>query len=142
MQTHGLAWGHTPWDEAAQLPGSYQLGLSKRFIERYPWWRFEAHPEWIEPHWSAENYFGAYAAGIPGEMRCIFWPSTFYSGVVKLIEKDVTYRATLFNPVNGETFDLGIAQPDAAGDWMLPLGHGDWHVMPVYQDWILMMERE
>src|ERR1039457_769639 len=19
---------------------------------RYPWWRFEPHPEWVEPHWS------------------------------------------------------------------------------------------
>ena len=139
---HGLAWGHTPWDEAARLPGSYQLGLSKSLIERYPWWRFEAHPEWVDPHWSAENYFGAYAAGIPGEVRFIFWPSTFGSGVVKLVEKDVVYHATLFNPVNGEALDLGIVEPDEEGSWALPVGNGDWHVMPIFQDWILVMELE
>jgi hypothetical protein len=139
---HGLAWGNTPWDEAAQLPGSRQLGISKKLVERYAWWRFECHPEWVEPHWSQENYFGAYAAGIPGEVRFIFWPSTFTSGVLKHIEKDITYHATLFNPVNGEILDLGIVERDEVGDWWLPVGHGEWHVMPVFQDWILIMEKD
>jgi hypothetical protein len=137
-----LAWGHTPWDEAARLPGSRQLGISKRFIEQLPWWRFDTHPEWVDPHWSSENYFAAYAAGIPGEMRCIFWPSTFSSGVVKGLEPDIPYRAVLFNPVNGEELDLGIAESDAAGDWQLPVGHGQWRVMPVFQDWILFLQKE
>ena len=61
---------------------------------------------------------------------------------MKLIESYVTYWATLFNPVNGETLDLGVVRPDAAGDWALPLGNGDWHVMPIFQDWVLVMERD
>jgi len=70
-----MSWGDTPWDEAAQLPGSGQLGLGKGLLERFEWWRFEPHPEWIEPHWNKENYFQPYAAGIPGEVRSMFWPS-------------------------------------------------------------------
>ncbi|MFN8009759.1 MAG: DUF4038 domain-containing protein, partial [Terriglobia bacterium] len=35
---HGRSWGDTPWDEAAQLPGSRQLGLAKSLLVRYPWW--------------------------------------------------------------------------------------------------------
>jgi hypothetical protein len=138
---HGLAWGHTPWDEAAQLPGSEQLGISKGFIEKYPWWLFESHPEWVEPHWSSDNYFGAYAVGLPGIIRCIFWPSTFQSGTIKAIEKDVDYHAQLFNPVNGSILDLGTVVPDENGDWYLPIGEGNWHVMPVFQDWVLIMEK-
>ena len=52
-----------------------QLGLGKRLLERFPWWRFEPHPEWVEPHWNKDNYFQPYAAGIPGEVRVMFWPS-------------------------------------------------------------------
>ena len=137
---HGLAWGNTPWDEAMRLPGSVQVGLGKRLLERYEWWRFEAHPEWVEPHWSADNYFVAYAAGIPGETRFIFWPSTFASGVVKQIEPDVTYRAFLFNPTNGDELDLGLVEPDANGDWALPVGNGGWRVMPIFQDWVLVLD--
>ena len=47
------------------MPGSAQLGLAKRLLERYEWWRFEPHPEWAEPHWTKENYSAPYAAGIP-----------------------------------------------------------------------------
>jgi hypothetical protein len=138
---HGLAWGHTPWDVAAELPGSGQLGISKQFLEKYPWWRFEAHPEWVETHWTRENYFGAYAAGIPGEIRCIFWPSTFHSSVIKAIEKDATYQALLFNPVNGEKLNFGKVKPDAEGNWQLPVGETHWNVMPIFQDWVLIMEK-
>ncbi len=42
----GNSWGSTPWPEAAQLPGSFQTGLARKFFDRYDWWRFEPHPEW------------------------------------------------------------------------------------------------
>lgn len=46
---HGMAWGDTPWEEAYCLPGSAQLGMAKRLLERYEWRRIEPHPEWVEP---------------------------------------------------------------------------------------------
>ena len=70
----GVAWADIPWDEAYKLPGSGQLGIGKRLLERYPWWQFEAHPEWVEPHQSPENRISCYAAGIPGRIRVIYIP--------------------------------------------------------------------
>lgn len=43
---HGGNYGTIPWDESMNLPGSSQLALAKRLLERYPWQRFEPHPEW------------------------------------------------------------------------------------------------
>ncbi len=43
---HGGDYGHLPWEEAMKLPGSGQLGMAKRLLEKYPWQRFEPHPEW------------------------------------------------------------------------------------------------
>ncbi len=43
---HGGDYGHIPWDEAMKLPGSAQLGMAKRLLEKYPWQRFTPHPEW------------------------------------------------------------------------------------------------
>ena len=54
---HGMSWGNTPWEDAYQLPGRRQLGLAKRLLERFQWWRFEPHPEWVAPHWTAEIAF-------------------------------------------------------------------------------------
>lgn len=43
---HGGNWGTTPWDDAMKLPGSRQVGLAKRLLERYEWWRFEPRADW------------------------------------------------------------------------------------------------
>lgn len=138
---HGMAWGNTPWEDAYQLPGSAQLGIAKRLLERYDWWRFEPHPEWIEPHWSKENYFAPYAAGIPGEVRVIFIPLGWSAPIVKEVEKGIRYRAFLSNPTNGEEQELGAVVPDGNGDWALPVGENDWRLLPIYQDWVLVLER-
>ncbi len=39
-------YGVISWDEAMNLPGSRQVGLGKKFLESYPWQRFQPHPEW------------------------------------------------------------------------------------------------
>ena len=130
---HGRSWGDTPWQKAYRLPGSQQLGWSKALLMKYPWWRFEPHPEWIEPHWSKENYVLPYAAGIPGEVRVAFLPVRGDSPRWKKIEPGVNYRAYFFNPATGKQHDIGPVTPDAAGDWQAPNP-------PIFQDWVLVLE--
>lgn len=43
---HGGDYGHIPWDNAMNLPGSRQLGLGKQFFEKFEWQKFTPHPEW------------------------------------------------------------------------------------------------
>ena len=79
LSPHGTSWGDTPWDEAMQLLGSHDLGIAKRLFERYPWWEFQPHPEWVEGKemrlgfYAPEHdfYFTPYAAGIPRRVRVI-----------------------------------------------------------------------
>lgn len=132
---HGMSWGDTPWDEAYQLPGSGQLGSGKKLLQRYEWWNFQPHQEWVEPHASQENYIAPYAAGVPGRVRVIFLPSGVWGIKVKGIEAGIHYRAFLFNPANGDEQNIGAVEPDENGDWRLPLARS-----PVYQDWVLVLE--
>jgi hypothetical protein len=111
------------------------LGVARRLLERYSWWRFEPHAEWVEPRWSEQNYFAPYAAGIPGEVRVIFLPSSGAVPRVKTIEPGVAYRAFLFDPKNGREHDLGVVAPDENGDWRPPLS-----TLPIFQDWVLVLE--
>lgn len=131
---HGRSWGDVPWDEAAALPGSRQLGLAKKLLARYPWWRMEPHPEWVEPHFSAKSYTAPYAAGIPGELRILFCPPMWDPPLVKALEKDVNYRAFFFNPATGKEKIIGPVTLEPSGDWRPP-------VFPIYQDWILVIEK-
>src|ERR1035438_253709 len=43
---NGPGYGKIPSQEAMHLPGSGQLGMAKRLFEKYPWQRFQPHPEW------------------------------------------------------------------------------------------------
>lgn len=131
---HGRSWGDTPWDEAAALPGSRQLGLAKALLLRYPWWRMEPHPEWVDPHFSAKSYTAPFAAGIPGELRILYCPAMWNPPTVKALEKDVRYKAFFFNPVNAKEHAIASVQPDEAGNWKPP-------VFPVFQDWVLVLEK-
>lgn len=131
---HGRSWGDTPWQDAYRLPGSRQLGLAKQFLMRYPWSRFEPHPEWVEPRWSKQNYMLPYAAGIPGQVRFIFCPPMWDPPVIQQLEAGVRYSAVLFNPANGKEHTLGNAAGDSNGNWRAP-------VFPIFQDWVLVLER-
>jgi hypothetical protein len=133
---HGMSWGDTPWEEAVHLPGAEQLGLAKRLLTRYPWWRFEPHSEWIRPHWTPEDRFQPYAAGIPRQVRICYLPCGWPKEVtVASLEADISYRAFLWNPVNGNEVILGTVTPDSDGNWVLPSAR-----LPILQDWVLVLE--
>ena len=136
----------TTWREGMNYQGSTQLGLGKKLLEKYPWHRFEPHPEWAEP--------GSYAAGIPGEVRFIYQPRrnvyNWKGTVVKNLESDVTYSVFYFDPATGRRFDQGIAKnvsSDAALDESEAKGQKaqsyDYQApdLPSPQDWVLVLEK-
>jgi hypothetical protein len=136
---HGASWGDTPWKDAYRLPGSAQLGLARRLLTSYEAWRFEPHPEWVEPAGSAENVDAPFAAGIPREIRILYfyqpmlpWTKTTYR--VRYLESDVTYQASYWNPRDGTRHDLGEVAPGPDGSWVLPIS-------PTMTDWVLILER-
>ncbi len=137
---HGMSWGHTPWDEAAQLPGSRQVGLGRRLLERYRWWKFEPHPEWVDPHWNQDNYLLPSAAGIPGEVRVIYRPLMDGMPTCRHLEKGVEYTASLYDPVTGADTAIGKVAADAAGSWTVSVPNMPQPNFPIYQDWVIVLE--
>lgn len=120
---HGATWGDTPWQEACKLPGSLQIGNSKKFLTQYPWWRFEPHPEWVENPCNYENLDGFFSAGIPGEVILVFRP--FFGGAF-WGEETLTnlepglYKAICYYPITNQTDELGTVSPDENGKWRAP----------------------
>jgi len=132
---HGHSWGDMAWEDAYLLAGSTQMGIAKRLLERYPWWRLEPHPEWVKPHWNSKNYLACYAAGIPGKLRIIFIPVQVGTPIIKELEPEVTYQAFYYDPRNGKEYSLGIVKPNENGEWTAP-------IFPIFQDRILVFEKE
>jgi len=144
-----------PWEDAFDLPGSHHVAIGKRFFERYKWQGFEPHPEWVEPHWTEDDRILPYAAGIPGRVRVIYFPSMGFlnpNGAladwpvslrrIKVVglEADLEYSAYYFNPRTGADlprFDV------AAGTGELVLSAGSDPLVsgnPTGEDWVLVLE--
>ncbi len=126
---HGGTYGPTPWDEAMNLPGSRQLGLAKRFLEQFPWHRFEPHPEWARYTKAFDDPFVVpYAAGIPNEVCLAYVPEA--REIVLGLGTNGSYRASYFDPVSGDESDAGVVTgsdsiraPFGSHDWVLALRH-------------------
>jgi hypothetical protein len=134
LSPHGHSWGGPPWDVAAELPGSGQIGLAKRLLTRYSWWKLETQPDWIEPRWSKENYWRAFAAEIPGEAVFAYLPSAFAPGSFHHLNSG-SYRAFFFNPTDGVETEIGTIIPDSNGSWKIA-------EVPIFQDWVVVLERK
>jgi hypothetical protein len=130
---HGRSWGDVPWDEASLLPGAQHIAHSKAWLMRYPWWRFEPHPEWVDPHVSDKNYWMPFAAGIPGQLRVIFIPPLWNPPKIKSLEPG-PWRALFFDPRTGRELPIPEFSPDSSGTWQSP-------TPPVVADWILVLDR-
>jgi hypothetical protein len=124
----GFEYDFTTWKEGMAYPGATQLGLGRRLLEKYPWNRFESHPEWVPQ--------GLFAAGIPGEVVFVYLPKRGlydWSGfAVKGLEPEAPYAAFFFDPATGRRFDRGRLTTD--GTWNVP-------GIPSPQDWVLVLER-
>jgi hypothetical protein len=137
---HGTSWGDITWREAYRLPGSAQLGIGKRLLERYDWRALEPRPDWITPHASREDRHQPYAAGISDAVRFFFIPApaiwTVWSGNARLrdLSQDSTYRAFWFDPKTGREYPLGETGATQDGEWVLPRP-------PIFQDWVIVLEK-
>ena len=123
-------------------PGSTQMGIGRRFFERYPWWRFTPLDDPALP----AGRLNAFAAGIPGEVAVYYLPVNCFDQALWGMQREggdavitvaatTRYQAHFFNPRNGKTVPIGAVHPDADGRWTSPR-------KPGMDDWVLVLERE
>jgi hypothetical protein len=113
------AWTQVDFDDAAWA--------GAKAVARYgqvPWGDFSLN----------DTAFAPLAAGIAGQVRVIYLPHPTPVRVVGL-ERAVQWQAEHFDPVTGQTADLGRAVPDANGTFrMAPPPAAS-------EDWVLVLRR-
>jgi hypothetical protein len=132
----GTTWGNWTWEEAIHWPGAAQVSVGKQIMEKFEWWRFEPHQEWVSPTEERdERSLVAAAAGIPGEAR-LFYFAKKGSHKLQKLEPNVKYAATFISPIDGREYPVEKPiQGDAQGICDAPRG-------PLNQDWVLVLKRE
>ena len=133
----GHVWGNAPWEEAYRWPGAAAVATGKRILERLPWWRLEAHPEWVEPSADLDDVYAPYAAGIPGELVVLYLPKGVppwgNSPVVRGLTSGLRYRASYVDPITGAVHPLDDVEVAAGETWQVPAS-------PILQDWVLVLD--
>ncbi|MCL4415932.1 MAG: DUF4038 domain-containing protein [Actinobacteria bacterium] len=140
-------WSSDKWDKAMDFPGSYQIGLSKKFLEKFEWYKFESYPEWVTPHQDKNNRYFPYCAGIPYTVRVIYIPGLYLQKnifclreiKINSIEENSNYKAYFFDPRNGTSvFEMEVT-PNEKGEWSVPINCG-LIPTPSMEDWVLVLE--
>lgn len=127
---HGGNYGKIAWDDAMQLPGSQQVALGKRLLERYPWYRFQPHPEWVET--ADAGLSGPQACGLADGVRIVYSPNPNPLTVLQLGPRAV-YTASYLDPASGTETPLGTITADEAGRWSCTPPPG------AQEDWLLIL---
>jgi hypothetical protein len=131
---HGGDYGHIPWDEAMNLPGSRQVGVGKKLFEREEWQKFVPHPEWAA-YVDTQGTYGPYSTGIRDTVRIIYVPESRPVRVLHL-NADVKYRARTFDPTTGAQSDLGDVALDRQSEWRISKPKSIRS-----DDWVVVVER-
>lgn len=120
----GQIAGNKPsWNDAMKLPGAKQLGIAKQMLEKYQWSKLKPNP-----------FSSTYSAGIPGKVRIVYLP-TSENATIHVLEKELKYNATYFDPITGDFYDAGTM----AGDKYF--GSAPIPITPKQdQDWVLVLE--
>jgi hypothetical protein len=132
LSPHGHSWGGPPWDQAAQLPGSAQLGIGRSLLTRYSWWKLEPRAEIVSPRWTRDNYWQPFAAHIPDEVVIAYSPSGMKALQFDNLDR-VRYRGFFFNPSDGTEVSFGTVEPDANGGYKAP-------EFPIFRDWVVVLD--
>jgi hypothetical protein len=138
---HGASWGSYTWKEALDWPGATKVAAYRRLLERYPWWRMQPHPEWIDDAAPADHWDHPQAAGIPGELLIVYYhhPKAPWSppqqGRLAGLGPAGRWRGRWIDPDCLHEYDTGVITADANGKWTIP-------PMPIIGSMLLILERD
>jgi hypothetical protein len=88
----GNGYGAVPWDEAMNFAGSTQMGIGKKFFERFEWWKFEPNVEWAR--WAGDENV---------KWGDWIWAKDVADAQVDAPVGKVKFRKTFARPANGAT---------------------------------------
>jgi len=150
-------FGGMKWKEAYKLPGSAQIGIGKKILEKYDWYKFKAHHEWVEPHYNETDWTLPYAAGIPKKVRIIYFPSICFLNIdpnlsvdpvdyvyryktIKILDlsRNSSYKAFYINPRTGKKLKEMEVNVNKNNEWVISSSLLSSN--PSLEDWLLVLE--
>lgn len=136
------SWGGAFWEDVMYYPGSTQVGIGRRFFERYPWAEFQLLERSELPN--GRKY--RYGLGIPSEIEIYYLPMGCVQEELQGMQVNIwgesagltldsgDYHAFYFNPRDASEVELGQFTVGSEGKWFPSK-------KPSMEDWVLVVER-
>ncbi len=137
---HGRSWGDTPWQQAYKLPGSQHVATGKRILEKIEWYRLVPCREKLEIKDEKQYVF---AAEVPDKLLLVYvGPPAFSSGFSKIknLIPETFYRLSLIDPKDAKVKKRLEIKTDENGCWSFEKYFWSW--VPVWQDWLILLEKK
>ncbi len=132
-------WGSANWHEAYQLPGAEQLGLGKRYLQTFAWWRLQPATDALSTSGSQTMPF--LPAAISTEERiCLIYAPTKIPTETMLFSLPVSFgpvRLVWWNPRTGEPTPVDDQASHLRFDMRLGLP-----AKPTEDDWLLVIRED
>ena len=134
----GITWSEDIWRDSCLLPGATQIGFSRKFLNRYEWWRLVPAEDKAEDHPKIEKFRRSVAAEIPGELIIYYFNVPYGRDALQEarifnLSADDIYQVTVFDPIYDRTHDLG--QMKASADRILTVS------VPTVHDWVVVLTK-
>jgi hypothetical protein len=129
----GNTWGNVPWEIAYHYSGSRQVGIGKKILENFDWWKMIPDQDLVR--YENKNPFGPYSARIGDEFIFVYLhqpPARWRQYWVQGIERDQAYYLYYYDPITGDRYDQGSITTSEEGEFMIP-------EVPISQDWLLVL---
>lgn len=121
------------WSESVDFESARQQGIMRRFFESFDWWNLK--PDFLEKTiFKADQAY--YAAASVGNATYVIYlyGKAAQSGTVLGMDTGAVYAAQWFDPITGETTDIGEVGADENGSWIAP-------DKPAKQDYVLFLRK-
>jgi hypothetical protein len=127
-------------DASWRVANAEQAGWTNLVFNDSAWQRAKVVAKYGDKPWDTipeaphRNYTVPCAAGIAQSVRIIYLPLS-RPAIMRQFERELRYRASWFDPVNGTETEIGPVSADARGEWISP------EPPRPDQDWVLILQK-
>ncbi len=145
---YGMTWGYHSWQKASQFDGGKQVGASRKYLGRFPWWKLLPSDGKFTINENVQPFYQSACASTPdNELLIAYVPVQVFNGDIHGFQgvmgcftnrfKGLTpgdrYVISAYDAVRDEEIELYVTEVDPDGT--IPL------ITKSYQEWVYVAER-
>lgn len=141
---YGTNWGEQTWQEAVNFEGAAHVGNSRKYLNKYEWWKLEPVTGIVEEPEGKTEYEQTITAKLGENMIMAYIQRNIslmdranypYCIHFQKLEPKTAYKVTAYNPIRDYEIELGVETVQQDGRLVTP-------ALPILQDWVVILKKQ